>query len=69
MRFNPIMIGVDGGANALLDFGYRPDIIIGDMDSVSDISLMNCKEIIVSCLSQWKLPGDEEDRISRAESS
>ena len=54
---NPIMIGVDGGANALLDFGYRPDIIIGDMDSVSDISLMNCKEIIVHAYPNGNCPG------------
>src|SRR5689334_1637533 len=31
-EFKPVMIGVDGGANALLDAGYRPDMIVGDMD-------------------------------------
>jgi uncharacterized membrane-anchored protein len=35
----PVLVGVDGGADALLDNGYRPDIIIGDMDSVSDRAL------------------------------
>ena len=35
----PIMIGVDGGADALLEEGYRPDIILGDMDSVSEHAL------------------------------
>ncbi|HZJ56759.1 MAG TPA: putative cytokinetic ring protein SteA [Clostridia bacterium] len=54
---NPIMIGVDGGANALLDFGYRPDIIIGDMDSVSDASLKSCKEIIVHAYRNGYSPG------------
>jgi uncharacterized membrane-anchored protein len=35
----PVLIGVDGGADALLELGYRPDIIIGDMDSVSERAL------------------------------
>jgi uncharacterized membrane-anchored protein len=33
---HPVLIGVDGGADALLEAGYRPDIILGDMDSVSE---------------------------------
>ena len=35
----PVLVGVDGGADALMEAGYRPDIIIGDMDSVSDAAL------------------------------
>ena len=35
----PVLLGVDGGADALLDEGYTPDIILGDMDSVSDRAL------------------------------
>jgi uncharacterized membrane-anchored protein len=35
----PVLLGVDGGADALLDEGYVPDIILGDMDSVSDRAL------------------------------
>ena len=54
---HPIMIGVDGGANALLELGYRPDIIIGDMDSVNDISLKSCKEIIVHAYPNGNCPG------------
>ena len=54
---NPVMVGVDGGADALLDFGYRPDIIIGDMDSVSDRCLRSCKEIIVHAYSDGSSPG------------
>jgi uncharacterized membrane-anchored protein len=36
----PVLIGVDGGADALLDSGYRPDLIVGDMDSVSERALL-----------------------------
>src|SRR5439155_19641172 len=35
----PVLIGVDGGADALIDAGYRPDLIVGDMDSVSERAL------------------------------
>jgi uncharacterized membrane-anchored protein len=35
----PVLIGVDGGADALLEAGYRPELIVGDMDSVSDEAL------------------------------
>ncbi|MGH2527456.1 MAG: putative cytokinetic ring protein SteA, partial [Actinomycetota bacterium] len=34
-----VLVGVDGGADALIEAGYRPEIIIGDMDSVSDGAL------------------------------
>ena len=36
----PVLVGVDGGADALIDEGYQPDLIIGDMDSVSDSALL-----------------------------
>ncbi len=35
----PVLVGVDGGADALMEAGYQPDIIVGDMDSVSDAAL------------------------------
>jgi uncharacterized membrane-anchored protein len=35
----PVLVGVDGGADALIEAGYEPDLIIGDMDSVSDAAL------------------------------
>ncbi|HEX7464255.1 MAG TPA: putative cytokinetic ring protein SteA [Actinomycetota bacterium] len=35
----PVLVGVDGGADALIEAGYLPDLIVGDMDSVSDDAL------------------------------
>lgn len=35
----PVIVGVDGGADALIEAGYHPDLIVGDMDSVSDHAL------------------------------
>ncbi|HZQ66619.1 MAG TPA: putative cytokinetic ring protein SteA [Gaiellaceae bacterium] len=45
--FKPVLVGVDGGADALLEAGYRPDVIVGDMDSVSDAALRSGAEIVV----------------------
>jgi uncharacterized membrane-anchored protein len=56
---NPIMIGVDGGADALLEFGYTPHIIVGDMDSVSDHALKKCRQIIVHAYPDGRAPGLE----------
>ena len=56
---NPILIGVDGGEDALLEAGYIPDIVIGDMDSVSDKCLKKSKEIVVHGYANGKAPGLE----------
>src|SRR5205823_1327237 len=32
-EMRPVLIGVDGGADALLEMGFKPDLIIGDFDS------------------------------------
>lgn len=62
----PVLIGVDGGADALLEYGYRPDIVIGDMDSVSDEALKACKEIVVHAYPDGRAPGLERvERIGR----
>lgn len=54
---NPVLIGVDGGADALLEFGYRPHIIMGDMDSVSDEALRCGAELIVHAYADGRAPG------------
>jgi len=56
-EFKPIIIGVDGGANALLEAGYWPHIIVGDMDSVSDRALQSGAEIIVHAYRDGRAPG------------
>lgn len=56
---HPVLIGVDGGGDALLEFGYTPDIVIGDMDSISDRCLKMSKEIIVHAYTNGKAPGLE----------
>lgn len=55
----PVLIGVDGGGDALLEFGLIPDILIGDMDSVTDKCLKLSKEIIVHAYTDGRAPGLE----------
>jgi uncharacterized membrane-anchored protein len=53
----PVMVGVDGGADALLEAGYRPRLIVGDMDSVSDGALTCGAEIVVHAYPDGSAPG------------
>ena len=53
----PVIIGVDGGADAVLDAGFRPDMIIGDMDSVSDRALSSGAELVVHAYRDGRAPG------------
>jgi uncharacterized membrane-anchored protein len=54
---NPILIGVDGGADAILECGHKPDLILGDMDSVSLAALKSGAEIVVHAYADGKAPG------------
>lgn len=53
----PVLIGVDGGADAIIEIGLKPDIIIGDMDSVSDEALRCGAELIVHAYANGNAPG------------
>ena len=56
-EYRPLLIGVDGGADAILEAGYRPDLIVGDMDSVSDRALRSGAEIVVHAYRDGRAPG------------
>lgn len=43
----PVLLAVDGGADALLEVRLKPDVILGDMDSVSDAALRCGAELVV----------------------
>lgn len=60
----PVLIGVDGGADALLEIGATPDIIIGDFDSVSEETLRCGAHLIVHGYTDGRAPGAERlDRL------
>ena len=60
-EYRPLLIGVDGGADAILDAGLRLDMIVGDMDSVSDEALTSGAEIVVHAYRDGRAPG--QDRV------
>lgn len=53
----PVLIGVDGGADVLRENGFRPHIILGDMDSVSDATLACGAKLIVHAYADGRAPG------------
>ena len=53
----PVLVGVDGGADAIIDAGWKPDMIVGDMDSVSDRALSSGAEIVVHAYRDGNAPG------------
>ncbi|MGH2995874.1 MAG: putative cytokinetic ring protein SteA [Gaiellaceae bacterium] len=62
--FKPVLVAVDGGADDLLESGLRPDVIVGDMDSVSDAALRCGAEIVVHAYRDGLAPGAEHlDRL------
>ena len=53
-EMKPILVG---GADALIECGYDPDVIVGDMDSVTDEALKKAKEIVVHAYVDGRAPG------------
>lgn len=59
-EFRPVLVGVDGGADALLDMRLKPDVIIGDFDSLSERA-WNCgADLIHHVHPDGRAPGREE---------
>jgi uncharacterized membrane-anchored protein len=53
---DPVLIGVDEGADALLHLGHRPDIVIGELDSVSDLALTCGAELVLHVARDGRAP-------------
>jgi uncharacterized membrane-anchored protein len=53
----PLLVGVDGGADAILEAGLKPDIVLGDMDSASDAALRSGAELVVHAYPDGRAPG------------
>ncbi|MFL6129751.1 MAG: putative cytokinetic ring protein SteA [Mycobacteriales bacterium] len=58
-ELKPVLVGVDGGADALLEAGYRPDLIVGDLRVVSDEVLRSGAEVVVHADPAGRAPGLE----------
>jgi uncharacterized membrane-anchored protein len=63
----PAIVAVDGGADALLEEGLKPDMIVGDMDSASEETLRCGAELVVHAYPDGRAPGRELlDRLGLA---
>jgi len=58
-EMRPLLVGVDGGADALLEIGQAPDLIIGDMDSVSERALRCGAVLVVHGYQDGRAPGSK----------
>jgi uncharacterized membrane-anchored protein len=56
-EMRPLLVAVDGGADALLENGHRPDMIVGDFDSVSDTALRCGAKLVVHAYADGRAPG------------
>jgi uncharacterized membrane-anchored protein len=59
----PVLVAVDGGADALMSDGFTPHMIVGDMDSASDAALRSGAELVVHAYPDGRAPG--RDRLDR----
>ncbi len=55
----PVLVGVDGGADAILEEGFKPDMVLGDMDSATDAALTCGAELVVHAYADGTAPGRE----------
>jgi uncharacterized membrane-anchored protein len=58
-EYKPVLLAVDGGADALLEEGLKPHLIVGDMDSISDAALLCGAEVVVHAYRDGHAPGLE----------
>ncbi len=65
----PFIVGVDGGADALLEAGWKPDLVFGDMDSVSPRGLQAAKRVLVHAYPSGYAPGMERVKASGIETA
>jgi uncharacterized membrane-anchored protein len=56
-EFHPVLVGIDGGADVLRDAGYRPDLVVGDLDSMSDAVLREAGEVVAHADAHGRVQG------------
>ena len=53
----PVIVAVDGGADAVLEAGLTPNMIVGDMDSAGEAALRCGAELVVHSYPDGRAPG------------
>jgi uncharacterized membrane-anchored protein len=56
-EFRPVLVGVDAGADVLRDAGYQPDLVVGEMDSISDAALREAREVVAHADHHGRVTG------------
>jgi uncharacterized membrane-anchored protein len=59
----PVLVGVDAGADALMEAGHRPALIVTDLDDISDAALVSGAEVVVHTPAGGK--ANDVDRLDR----
>jgi uncharacterized membrane-anchored protein len=52
----PVLIGIDEGADALLHLGLHPDIVLGELESVSELALTSGAELVLHVARDGRAP-------------
>jgi uncharacterized membrane-anchored protein len=65
-EMKPVVVAVDGAADACLAEGIRPDVIVGDVDSVSVEALQCGAEIVVHPQGEWRRRFDAGEDVGDA---
>jgi uncharacterized membrane-anchored protein len=60
---SPVLVGVEEGADALIEAGYRPNVIVGELSEVSEAALRGGAEVVVRAGADGRVPG--HDRLER----
>ncbi|MDQ1628006.1 MAG: hypothetical protein QOI54_1750 [Actinomycetota bacterium] len=55
-EMDPVLVGVDEGADALIETGHRPDIVVGDLTEVSDAALTCGAELVLHVSRDGRAP-------------
>lgn len=56
---SPVLVGVNAGADALLEAGHRPDLIVTEADEISDTALRCGAEVVAHVSRDGRLRGRE----------
>lgn len=59
-NYSPTVICVDGGADICLIQGIKPNIVIGDMDSITNFGITKCDNFILHSYLDGSCPGKEK---------
>jgi uncharacterized membrane-anchored protein len=56
-EFNPVLVGVDAGADVLREAGYRPEIVVGSLDTMSELVLREAADVVLHTDPHGRAPG------------